>query len=130
MGDELPLNYAFLPFYPMMMRMLSFPLQVFGLNAIATATLAGIIISMLGTLGGMLALYDLTKDELGESGGVRTAFYLIVFPTGMFLAQVYTEGLFVGLAFGALAMTKREKWVWAAVLAVFATWTRAVGEDG
>jgi hypothetical protein len=45
----------------------------------------------------------------------------------MFLAQVYTEGLFVGLAFGALALAHRQKWVWAAVLAAGATWTRAAG---
>ncbi|MEM8857040.1 MAG: mannosyltransferase family protein [Chloroflexota bacterium] len=126
-GEELALNFAFLPFYPVMIRLLSFPLRILGLNPIATGTLAGLIISLLGTLAAMLALYDLTKDELGPAGGYRTAFYLIVFPTGMFLAQVYTEGLFVGLAFGALALMKREKWGWAAVLAVFATWTRAVG---
>ncbi|MEM7119044.1 MAG: hypothetical protein AAF614_41885 [Chloroflexota bacterium] len=126
-GDELPLNFAFLPFYPLTMRVLSWPLRLFGLNTIATATLAGVIVSMLGTLGGMLALYDLTKDELGERGGIRTAFYLIIFPSGMFLAQVYTEGLFVGLAFGALALTRRKQWGWAAALAVCATLTRAVG---
>lgn len=126
-GDALPLNYAFLPFYPLMIRVLSIPLSIFGLNQIATATLAGVIISMVGTLGGMLALYDLTNDELGEAGGYRTAFYLIAFPTAMFFAQVYTEGLFIGLAFGSLALSRRNKWVWAAVLAVCATWTRAVG---
>jgi hypothetical protein len=82
---------------------------------------------MLGTLAAMLALYDLSRDELGNRGGVRTAVYLIVFPTGMFFAQVYTEGLFVGLAFGALALTRRKHWMAAAVLAVCATLTRAVG---
>jgi Gpi18-like mannosyltransferase len=126
-GDELPLNYAFLPFYPLLIRIFSFPLRIFGLNPIATATLAGVAVSMLGTLAAMLALYDLTRDEIGKEGGIRTAFYLIIFPTGMFLAQVYTEGLFVGLAFGALAMIRREKWLAAAILASFATLTRAVG---
>lgn len=126
-GDSLPLNYAFLPFYPLIIRAFSVPLSLFGMNQIATATLAGIIVSLLGTLGGMFALFDLTKDELGERGGYRTAFYLIAFPTGMFFAQVYTEGLFVGLAFGALALTRRGNWVWAALLAVCATWTRAIG---
>ena len=126
-GDALPLNFAFFPLYPLTIRAFSVPLSLFGLNDIATATLAGVIVSMLGTLVAMLSLYDLTKDELGERGGVRTAFYLIAFPTGMFLAQVYTEGLFVGFAFGALAMTRRKRWLVAAVLAVCATLTRAVG---
>jgi hypothetical protein len=120
-------SYAFFPFYPFMIRIFAFPLQIFGLNPIATATLAGVIVSALGALLAMLALYDLTRDSLGEDGALRAAFYLIVFPTGFFLIQIYTEGLFVGLAFACLAMLKRKHWVAAALFAVTATLTRAVG---
>lgn len=125
--DGLPLNYAFMPFYPLMMRVMALPLRVFGLNPVATSALAGVIVSLLGTLGGMIALYDLVRDELGDDGGLRTAFYLIAFPSGFFLAQVYTEGLFVGLAFGSLALMRRRHLVLAALLAACATWTRVVG---
>jgi hypothetical protein len=126
-SQSISLSYAFLPFYPMMIRVFSFPLQIFGLNEIANATLAGVIVSALGALFGMLALYDLTRDGLGEEGALRAAFYLLIFPTGFFLVQVYTEGLFVGLAFGCLAMLKRKQWLPAALLGVAATLTRAVG---
>lgn len=126
-STNISLSYAFFPFYPLMIRFLSYPLQIFGLNPIATATLAGVIISALGALLGMLALYDLTRDSLGEEGALRAAFYLIVFPTGFFLIQVYTEGLFVGLAFACLAMLKRKHWLPAALLGIAATMTRAVG---
>lgn len=126
-SQDIALAYAFFPFYPMMIRLFSYPLMIFGLNEIATATLAGIIVSALGTLLGMLALYDLTRESLGEDGALRAAFYLIVFPTGFFLIQVYTEGLFVGLAFACLAMIKRKQWIAAALLGVAATMTRAVG---
>jgi hypothetical protein len=98
-----------------------------GLNAIATATLAGVIVSTLGTLAAMLALYDLAVAELGESGGIRAAFYLLIFPSGFFLAQVYTEGLFVGLAFSSLVQLRKGRIGWAALLAVLATFTRAAG---
>jgi hypothetical protein len=121
------LNYAFFPFYPLVIRVASVPLKAFGLNPIATATLAGVIISLLGALGGMLALYDLTRDVLEKSGAVRAAFYLIAFPTGFVLAMVHTEGLFVGLAFGSLALLKRKQWLGASILAGCATLTRAVG---
>src|SRR5688572_14666419 len=110
-----------------MIRMLAYPFQVFHLNSIAAATLAGILISALGTLMGMLALYDLTRDSLGEEGALRATFYLIIFPTGFFLIQIYTEGLFVGLAFACLAMLRRKQWLLAALLGVAATLTRAVG---
>jgi hypothetical protein len=126
-SQSISLSYAFFPFYPLMIRIFSFPLQIFGLNVIATASLAGVIVSALGTLFGMLALYDLTRDSLGEDGALRAVFYLIIFPTGFFLIQIYTEGLFVGLAFGCLAMLKRKHWLFAAILGVCATMTRAVG---
>lgn len=126
-GEILSLSYAFLPFYPMAIRAFALPLSLLGMNPIATATLAGVLVSALGTLAAMLALYDLSRDKLGEEGGLRAAFYLIIFPTGFFLAQVYTEGLFVGLAFGSLAMLRRRNWWAAALLACAATLTRAVG---
>ncbi|MBC8508392.1 MAG: hypothetical protein H8D34_26345, partial [Chloroflexi bacterium] len=126
-SESISLSYAFFPFYPMMIRIFSYPLQVFGMNLIATASLAGVIVSALGALMGMLALFDLSKDSLGEDGALRASFYLIIFPTGFFLAQIYTEGLFVGLAFGCLALLKRKHWLAAAILGVCATMTRAVG---
>lgn len=121
------LNYAFFPAYPYLARLVGFPLRALRLTPIATSTLAAVIVSALGTLGAMLALYDLTKGELGEAGGLRAAFYLIIFPSGFFLAQVYTEGLFVGAAFGCLALLRRKQWIGAGLLAVLATWTRTVG---
>jgi hypothetical protein len=126
-NQSISLSYAFFPFYPMLIRIFSYPLQIFGMNEIATATLAGVIVSALGALLGMLALYDLTRDSLGEEGALRAAFYLIIFPTAFFMVQVYTEGLFVGLAFACLAMLRRKQWLAAAVLGVCATLTRAVG---
>jgi len=126
-SDSIPLSYAFFPFYPLMIRLFAIPLSLFGLNGIATATLAGVIVSALGTLLGMLALFDLTRDSLGEDGALRASFYLIIFPTSFFLIQVYTEGLFVGLAFACLAMLKRKNWLLAALLGVCAAMTRAVG---
>jgi hypothetical protein len=126
-GQSVPLNYAFLPLYPFLMRLVAFPLRLFSLTPIAAAALAGVIVSVLGTLGGMVALYDLARDELDEAGGMRAIFYLLIFPAGFFLAMVYTEGLFVGLAFGSLALLHRRRTLWAVLLAVLATWTRAVG---
>lgn len=123
----LSLNYAFFPFYPFLMRIVSFPLRLLGLTPIATSTLAGVLVSTLGALAGMIALASLARPELGDSGALRTAFYLIIFPTGFYLAQVYTEGLFAGLAFSCLAFLYKKKWVLAAACGVLATWTRAVG---
>jgi hypothetical protein len=126
-GESLSLNYAFFPLYPWAMWVFVQPLKLIGLNLTATATLAGVIVSALGALLAMLSLYDLTSDSLGDEGAMRAAFYLLIFPTGFFLVQVYTEGLFVGLAFSCLAMLRRGKWLPAAILGAAATLTRAVG---
>lgn len=126
-GKPIPINYAFFPAYPFAIRALSVPLRLLGLNPIATATLAGVLISALGGLVAMAALYDLTRDTLGREGGLRAAFYLLIFPTGFFLAQVYTEGLFLALSFGSIALMRRNHLGWASVLAIFAVYTRAIG---
>ena len=70
-----------------------------------------------------LALDWLRTETLADSHKDKT--YL--FPSGFFLAQVYTEGLFVGAAFGCLAMLRRKQWLAAGALAVLAVWTRAIG---
>jgi hypothetical protein len=121
------MNYAFFPFYPLVMRVAAYPLRIFGMNPIATGTLAGVLVSMLGALAAMFALYDMAREREGESAGLRAAFYLLTFPASMFLAVVYTEGLFLGLSFGALALARRQRWLWAGLLAAGATWTRAAG---
>jgi Gpi18-like mannosyltransferase len=126
-GQPVIKNYSFFPLYPYLMRGLAYPLSVLGLNPIATASLAGVVITLVGTLAGMVALWHLTQEHFGEDSAFRAVFYLLIFPTGFFLAQVYTEGLFIGLSFWCLLMIKRHQWVWATVLAVFAAWTRAHG---
>jgi Mannosyltransferase (PIG-V) len=125
--DWITISHAFYPFYPLMMRVLMFPLGLLGLNVVATATLSGVMVSLLGTLGAMLALWDLARDEWGDAVGRRAAFYLLIFPAGMFLAEVYTEGLFLGLSFGAIALARRQRWVWVGLLAMAATGTKAAG---
>jgi hypothetical protein len=126
-GQTTARNYSFFPLYPYLMKGLALPLDIFELPPIATAALAGSILSLLGTLAGMIALYDITRGYFDEEGSLRTVFYLLIFPSAFFLAQIYTEGLFIGLAFGALALSKRGKWLGASVLAVFASWARAYG---
>ena len=78
------LSYAFFPLYPWATWLVNWPLKFLGLDPIATSTLGAIIVSALGTLIGMLALYDMTRDSLGDEGAMRAVFYLLIFPTGFF----------------------------------------------
>jgi hypothetical protein len=119
------LNHAFLPGYPYAMALIARPLAAAGMNDVGAATIAGVAISLAGALAAMLAIADLSQGDAAEQ--TRAGFYLAVWPAAVFLAQVYTEGMFMGLSFGALAMLRRDRWVWAASLAAAAVWTRATG---
>ncbi|MCU0524791.1 MAG: hypothetical protein MUF72_08185 [Elainella sp. Prado103] len=123
----LPLNYAFFPVYPYLIRGVSLPLRYAGLNPIATATLAGVVISGLSTLVGMLMLYTWIQQAFDSETAWRSVFYLICFPTSFFMGQVYTEGLFLALSWGCLVCGQRQQWMRAGLLASIAAMTRAVG---
>jgi hypothetical protein len=120
-------NYSFFPFYPWLMSVVARPLAWLGLEPIAAAVAAGLVVTLLGTLAGMVALWHLTRALFDEESALRASFYLLIFPTAFFFAMVYTEGLFIGLAFWSLWLAERRQWLWASLLALLATWTRAHG---
>jgi hypothetical protein len=126
-GNRIIRNYSFFPFYPYVIRVVAFPLRLFGLNPLAAASFAGVLVAALGTLAGLLALWDMTRPYFEQEDSDRAVFYLLIFPTAFFFTMVYTEGLFISLAFGALALSKRRHWVLASILGLLATWTRAHG---
>src|SRR6185295_4750574 len=126
-GDKVIKNYSFFPFYPYVMRIFAWPLKLLGVNPLAAASFAGVVVAALGTLAGLLALWDMTRPYFQKEDTYRTVFYALIFPTAFFFAMVYPEGLFIGLAFGALALSKRGHWAWASILGLLAVWTRAHG---
>lgn len=135
-NNSISINYAFMPLYPFLMKILSQPFAVF-MSTVSSAALAGVLISLLGTLAAMVALFFLVASAEGEKfvlgnskendDAFRAVFYMIIFPSSFFFAQVYTEGLFAGLSFSCLALIRYKKYVWASLLAVLAAWTRGVG---
>ncbi|HEY1427154.1 MAG TPA: mannosyltransferase family protein, partial [Caulobacteraceae bacterium] len=126
------LNHAFFPGYPFAMALIARPLAATGMDPVGAATLAGVIVSLIAALCAMIAIADLARgdsnpDEDAGANALRAAFYLAVWPAAVFLAQVYSESLFLAFSFGALALMKRDRWGWAAALAVGAVFTRATG---
>lgn len=126
-GTAYATSYAFFPFYPYVMKVLRLPFVAAGIEPIAASVMAGLLISLLGTLAAMIALYDMVRDHMDDADSIRTVFTMLIFPTSMFFAVVYTEGLFAGLAFSSLALMRRKHLIAAALLAALATWTRAIG---
>ncbi len=126
-GSHVSVNYTFMPLYPLAIRLVAVPLAVIGVAALPAAIIAGVLISLVATFFVMLGIYGIARPILGESGGIRAAFYLLIFPSGFFLAQVYTEALFLALALGSMALVAANRPGLAAAAAVLATWTRPIG---
>ena len=61
---------AFFPLYPAAMRVVALPLRLV-LDRISAATLAGVLVSLLGSLGAAVALFSLLRAEGAEGAGVR-----------------------------------------------------------
>ena len=78
-GPTVPLNYAFLPAYPFAMRIVAAPAAALGMEPVTAAAFAGIAVSLVAALGAMFALRRLARPQLGEDGGIRAAFYLLIF---------------------------------------------------
>jgi hypothetical protein len=126
-GPMVPLNYAFLPAYPFAMKVVAAPAVALGMEPVTAAAFAGVAVSLAAALGAMFAVHRLARRHLGEDGAVRAAFYLLIFPTGFFLAQVYSEAFFLAAAFGSLAFVADRRPLPAGLLAIVAVLTRPVG---
>ena len=106
-----------------------YPTLVGGLGRVLFGhyVLAGVIVSLLATLGSFVLLQRLAERRLGAEGARRAVMYLAVFPTALFLQAVYSESLFLLLVLGAFTLAERDRFAAAGVLAGVAILTRAAG---
>jgi len=126
---------AFYPVYPLLIRavhtLVIAPLGLDGWSpgghAGAGWALAGMIVSAGMSLAAALAMYALAWDRLGAAAAWRAVFYLLIFPSALYLAQVYTEATYLALSLGMLAALYRRRWAITLPLIALATLTRPVG---
>lgn len=121
---------TFFPGYPILMRIFDeailrwiFP------NAVLKdrMALAGVFVS--GIMSGLAAvlLFQFVKERLGKPDGMRGTFYMLIFPTAIFMAQLYTESTYLAVSLGALLLIYRRRLWWAGIIAVYAAITRPTG---
>jgi 4-amino-4-deoxy-L-arabinose transferase-like glycosyltransferase len=112
---------AFMPLYPMLIRLLSFPLAG---NAIAAA----LLISSIASLVVFYLLYRLAQELTNSKATARASVVtMALYPVSFFLMAGYTEALFLALAIGSYLAARRGSWLAAGVLAALATLTRLQG---
>jgi hypothetical protein len=106
-----------------------YPALVAGLGRIFFGhfVLAGVVVSLLATLGAFALLYRIAEERLGAEGGRRTVLYLAVFPMALFLQAVYSESLYLLLVLGAFALAERRRFTAAGMVTGLAILTRVAG---
>jgi hypothetical protein len=117
-------SIAFFPLYPMAMRALAWP---FG-SSEAAVWMAGIVISCVAFLCGLIVLHQLTERTLGDREiARRTVLYVSVFPFSFFLTRVYPAGLFFLLTVLAVNFASTSRWWLAGLCGALAALTRPQG---
>jgi hypothetical protein len=115
-----PRAAAFFPLYPLLIKAVK-PIVP------GDTLIAALVVSLLTCLAALVMVHRLAADIMGPVLGRRTAFYLLIFPTGFYLAAAYNESLFVALATGSLYAMRRQRWWLAGLLAGLASATRLAG---
>lgn len=110
---------VFLPFYPLLIKVFSFS----GLNFFWS----GFLISQLSLIGALFFLFKLLLLDFDISTTKRVLMALLIFPSSFYLGSVYSESLFLAVTIAAFYYARKKKWLFAALLAGFASITRLVG---
>jgi hypothetical protein len=113
-------DYAFLPLYPILVRILSAPWPAFaGLTAVVVSNAAFLV-----ALGLFVRLGD---QVVGRRRARLGAIYLAIFPFAAVFSMAYTESLFLALALGAFLAAERDSRPLAGVLFALACLCRLQG---
>lgn len=104
-----------------------FPLMPLLLRALGAQPLAALAFALLAGLAGVVVLTALTARLLGPAAAGRTAWVASWWPEAFVWSAVYTEGLFLALAAGALWAAGSRRALLAAVLGLGAGVLRPTG---
>jgi hypothetical protein len=113
-------NMAFLPFYPLLIRM---ALPFTGGDAVA----AGLIVTHCALCAGMLIFADVIRRDFDAQTAYRAIATLLCFPTSLFLGAVYAETVALTLLALSLWGLRQQRWMLAGVAGFFLSLTRLPG---
>ena len=111
---------AFFPFFPLMLRLLSF---VFLENYI----IAGLVIVHLSFFIALYFFYKLVKLDYNEETASWSVLFLIFFPTSFFFASIYTESLSLVSIMISFYFVRKSNFILGSLLGGISSATRLVG---
>lgn len=113
-------DYAFFPLYPTLIRIVS---DVLPGGLVPAALLVAWVCAAVAALG----IYRVGERVIGPRAGLLLVGLWAALPHAVVLSLAYTEALLAAFAAWALYALLRERWLWAAGLAVLAGLTRPTG---
>jgi hypothetical protein len=109
-------------FYPLFPGLIHLATPLFG-----SSLPAGLLVSNLCSLAGLLVLFDMFRRLHGGATARRTLLLYVAFPTAFFLTLIYNDSLFLLLAAVFFNLLYRGKLEWAAVPAALLPLTKPQG---
>ncbi len=95
--------YAMFPLYPLLIKCSSSILPISPLAA-------GLMISSLFSLFGILYLHKLIAIDHAQETADRSILYLLIYPAAVFFMAVYTESTFLFVSVAAFYYARRRRW--------------------
>ncbi len=119
-------NANFFPLYSVVSWIASQPLRLW-LDVPRAFYLAGLLVSQLSFLLGLVAVHRITVRLAGSEVGSRTVWLIALFPFSFFFSAVYSDALYLSLAAWSFHFALDGRWRWACTMAAFAATTRIAG---
>lgn len=117
------LQQFYFPIYPFLINLLS---NILG-KSLVNYLWSGILISNISLFLALLGFYKLALLDYSEKISKSAVVLLLLFPTSFYFGTVYTESLFLCLAVWSFYLFRTKKYLFASILGMLASGTRAVG---
>lgn len=111
--------YAFFPLYPGLIKILGWLTN--------DNFLAGVILSNISLIIAAIFLYKIVCLDYDKNTALKSVKYLFLFPTAFILSGIFTESLYLALAIACFYYAKKENWLLAGTIGLFASMTKAAG---
>ena len=109
---------AFPPAYPLLVKIAQLIVRNYFLS--------GLVVSHLSLTAACFLLYKLVEMDEDSEVAFRSVKYLLIYPLSFFLGVIFTESLFLALSLGVVYALRKEKWLLAGLISMFAVLTRVV----
>ena len=111
--------FAFLPMYPILIKLFTYITNSYQISAI--------LISNLALIGSGILLYKIMENAYDEDIGRKSVKFLYSFPSSFVLSGVFSESIFLFFILLSVYFVKQRKYAQASVVGYMASLTKVLG---